>query len=283
MATEKVRLTKERETYLSTLYGKALDNRAQNPILGDKFADDVVRRIDFDFEKLHLPQGGSITLPMRAKHLDSWAREFLDAHPVPTVLHLGCGLDSRVFRINPPATVRWYDVDLPDVIELRRQLYPERNNYEMIASSVTDLHWLDGIAGDRPVLVVAEGLMEYLHKQDAVTLFNRITEQFPSGQIIFDAYSQLTVGFLNLAVKLASLRSRPTAAGTKVVLPWGIDDPRDLEREVPRLRLVTATPFLTIPELVARLSHSRAQMMLSHVLGRMAWYRKSMQHYRYEF
>lgn len=50
METEKVHLTKEKETYLATLYGKALDNRAENPILGDKFADDVVRHIDFDFE-----------------------------------------------------------------------------------------------------------------------------------------------------------------------------------------------------------------------------------------
>jgi O-methyltransferase involved in polyketide biosynthesis len=283
METQKVHLTKERETYLPTLYGKALDNRAEHPILGDRFADEVVRRIDFDFAKLHLAQGGEVTLPMRAKHLDGWAREFLNAHPVSTVLHLGCGLDSRVFRINPPATVRWYDVDLPDVIELRQQLYPERHDYQMIASSVTDLHWLDGIAGDRPVLVVAEGLMMYLQKKDAIALFTRITGQFPSGQIIFDAYSRLTVGLINLAVKLASLRSRPTAAGTAVFLPWGMDDPRELEREVPRLRLVTVIPFLTMPELVTRLSRSRAQLMLARMLGSFAWYRKSIQHYRYEF
>ena len=214
MDDAKVHLTKERETYLSTLYGKALDSRAEHPILGDTFADEVVRRIDFDFEKLNLPQGGAITLPMRAKHLDGWAREFLAAHPESTVLHLGCGLDSRVFRIDPPATVRWYDVDLPDVIELRRRLYPERHDYQMIASSVTDLHWLDGIPGDRPVLVVAEGLVEYLPEWEAVALFNRITEQFPSGQLIFDAYSRLTVGMINLLVRLTALRSKPTAAGS---------------------------------------------------------------------
>lgn len=125
METEKVRLTKEKETYLITLYGKAMDNCAEKPILGDKFADEVVRHIDFDFEKLKVPKGAEITLPMRAKHLDQWTREFLAANPVSTVLHLGCGLDSRVFRIDPPATVRWYDVDMPDVIELRRRLYPD--------------------------------------------------------------------------------------------------------------------------------------------------------------
>jgi O-methyltransferase involved in polyketide biosynthesis len=283
MESEKVRLTKERETYLPTLYGKALDARAENPILGDKFADEVVRRIDFDFEKLHLAQGGSITLPIRAKHLDSWTREFLDANPVSTVLHLGCGLDSRVFRIDPPATVRWYDVDLPDVIELRRQLYPERHDYVMIDSSVSDLHWLDGVPGDRPVLVVAEGLIQYLSRLDAVALFNLITEQFPSGQIIFDAYSSLTVRVINLAVKVSTLRSKPTSAGAPVHLPWGLDDPRVFEREVPRLRLVTAVPFLTMPELVRRLSVSRYQRIVGGLLGHFGWYRIGMRHFRYEF
>jgi len=283
MNAEKVRLPNESETYLPTLYGKALDSRAEHPILGDTFADDVVHRIDFDFEKLKFAKGGAITLPMRAKHLDSWTREFLAANPSSTVLHLGCGLDSRVFRIDPLATVRWYDVDLPDVIDLRRRLYPERHDYELIATSVTDLRWLDGIPADRPVLVVAEGLVQYLPEQDGVALFKRITQQFPSGQIIFDAYSRLTVRLISLMVRLLSGRSTPTAAGTRVFLPWGIDDPRELEKQVPGLRLVRAVSFLTMPELVKLLLHSRAQAMLYGVLARFAWYRRSMQHLRYDF
>lgn len=67
------------------------------------------------------------------------------------------------------------------MIELRRQLYPERHDYEMIATSVTDLPWLDGIPADRLVIVVAEGLVEYRREQDAVALFSRLTEQFASG------------------------------------------------------------------------------------------------------
>jgi O-methyltransferase involved in polyketide biosynthesis len=283
MEPEKIRLTRQHETYLSTLYGKALDSRAAHPILGDTFADDVVRRIDFDFARLNLPSGGAITLPVRAKHLDAWTREFLAVHPVATVLHVGCGLDSRVFRIDPAATVRWYDVDLPDVIELRRRLYLERPDYTMIASSVTDLRWLDQIPRDRPAIAVAEGLVVYLPEADAVALFRRITEQFPAGQLIFDTYSRLTVRILNLAVRLASLRSKSTAAGALVHLPWGIDDPHMLERQVPRLKLVTAVPFLTMPELVQRLSTTRLQTALYHLLERFAWYRNSMLHLRYEF
>jgi O-methyltransferase involved in polyketide biosynthesis len=198
MQKGKIHLTKEKETYLAMLYGKALDSRSKNPILDDKFADEVVRRIDFDFEKLKVPKGAEITLPIRAKHLDQWTREFLTTNPNSTVLHLGCGLDSRVFRIDPPYTVRWYDIDMPDVIKLRRRLYPERHDYTLVDSSVTDLHWLDEIPADRPVLVVAEGLVQYLSEKEGLALFNRITEKFPNGEFIFDAYSRLTIKLISL-------------------------------------------------------------------------------------
>jgi len=166
MEAKKIRLTKEKETYLATLYGKAMDAAVENPILGDRFAADAVARIDYDFKELKLPSGGEITLPMRARHFDQWTRAFLATNPESTVLHLGCGLDTRVYRIEPGPKVRWFDVDFPDVIALREQLYPERDGYRRIGASVTDLAWLNAIPGDTPVLVVAEGLVMYLHEQD---------------------------------------------------------------------------------------------------------------------
>ena len=61
----------------------------------------------------------------------------------------------------------------------------------MIGSSVTEPGWLDEIPVDRPVLVVAEGLVMYLSEKEVIALFSKITEKFPSGQFIFDAYSRL--------------------------------------------------------------------------------------------
>lgn len=274
MEIEKVHLVKENETYLHTLYGKALDSRADNPILGDTFADEVVRHIDFDFERLKIPKGSSISVPVRAKHLDQWTREFLAANPDSTVLNLGCGLDSRVFRIDPPAGVRWYDVDLPDVIELRGRLYPERHDYETIGSSVTEPGWLDGIPGDRPVLVVAEGLLQYLAEEDVTALFCRITEKFPGGQFIFDAYSRQ----MNRLVMLL-----PGARKSGVSLLWGISDPREFEERVPGLKLVTEVPFLTMPELVERISPSRVGRMMYGIMGRIPFVKRMVRHFRYAF
>jgi len=274
METKKIHLTKEKETYLATLYGKALDAAVEHPILGDHFAADAVARIDYDFKKLKLPNGGEITLPIRALHFDRWTRAFLVANPESTVLHLGCGLDTRVYRIDPGPQVRWYDVDMPDVIALCEQLYPERDGYHRISSSVTDLAWLDTIPGETPVLVVAEGLVMYLHEKDGIALFRRIAEQFPSGQIAFDGYSGAMV---RLVSRLATVR------GAKVDLFWGVDDPHDLEKQVPKLHLVESVEFLMMPELVSRLPTTGFRGAMYRVMGKLPFYRHLVRHVRYEF
>ena len=274
MEARKIRLTEEKETYLATLYGKALDAAVEHPILGDHFAADAVARIDYDFKELKLPNGGEITLPMRAWHFDQWTQAFLAANPKSTVLHLGCGLDSRVYRIDPGPQVRWFDVDYPDVIALLAQLYLERDGYHRISASVTDLAWLDAIPGDTPVLVVAEGLVMYLPEQEGTALFRWTTEQFSGGQIAFDGYSGSMV---RLVSRLATVR------GAKVELVWGVDDPHDLEKQVPRLHLVESVAFLTMPELMSRLSTNWLRGAMYRGLGRLPFYRHLVRHLRYEF
>src|ERR1700682_395937 len=112
---------------------------------------------------------------------------------------LCCGLDARFFRLDPGPGVEWYDVDYPDVVDLRRQLYPTRDHYHLVAASVTDPAWLTDIPGDRPVLAIGEGLTMYLTMEDGVALLRRIVDHFPSGELQFDAFN-----------RWASSRSGPT-------------------------------------------------------------------------
>jgi len=272
MTREHVDLSGDKQTLLITLYGKALDSRAEHPILGDTFARDVVEQLDVDFAKLRIPRGADISLPVRAKHLDGWTREFLAAHRRATVLHLGCGLDSRVFRIDPPTSVRWYDVDYPDVIDLRRRVYPARDGYTMIGSSVTDLRWLEQVPAADPVLVVGEGLVPYLQPADGIALLRRITERFPSGELMFDIYSRLVVRLIQLM---------PAARATGVHMAWPIDDARDIVRAVPRLELVEEVPFLALPELAEHLPRARAAML--RVMTRFGFARRAIRHVRFRF
>lgn len=228
---EKVHFTKEKETMLLALYAKALESRSPASILQDKMADEAVKRIDYDFSAIKPTPSALISVTYRAKQLDLWTADFLNQHPDAVVLHLGCGLDSRVYRVSPPAGVSWYDVDYPEIIALRQKLYPQTGGCQTIGTSVTAPGWLEALPGGRPAWVVAEGLTYYLTPGEMKTLLNRISGHFPCGQIAFDAVNRLGA---KVSKTDASVRATGAAIGT-----WWIDDPQDIQQLDPKFKLVT--------------------------------------------
>ncbi len=146
---EKITLTREQETLLIPLYSKAQDN----PLFNDEKARQILAGVDYDFDRLKTPEKTAVTLRIRAKQLDAYTRRFIQTHPDALILHLGCGLDSRCERLDRSGT-QWFDLDLPDVITLRRKFYTETDTYHMIASSVTDLSWMDQVSSDRKAVFV---------------------------------------------------------------------------------------------------------------------------------
>ena len=229
MAAEKIHLSKEKETLLITLYGKALESRLPGSLLRDRFADEAVGRIDYDFPRLKVDRNLAAGLAARARIMDDWVRDFLKRNADAVVLHLGCGLDTRFQRIDPPAGVDWFDVDYPEVIDLRRKLYPAKPNHHLVSASVAELEWLDAIAKDRPAMVVAEGLTPYLRPEAGRRLFSALVERLPRGEIVCEVYSELGLKFV---------RNSPACKATGADLYWAIDDPCELERAAPGLRLL---------------------------------------------
>lgn len=236
MKTEKIHLTKEKETLLATLYARALESRSPNPILRDEMAEAAVQKIDYDFARLKVD---TLSIAMRAKQFDLWTAEFLADHPDATVLHLGCGLDSRVFRLNPPAGVHWYDIDYPEVIELRARLYPERPGYATIGSSLAELGWLAQIPRVYPAWILAEGVSMYLSAEVMNALLSRLTEHFPGGAIAFDAISPLAT---RMAKGNRSLRATGATFGG-----FSVSDPEELKKVAPRLELVKTARTPELP------------------------------------
>ncbi|MCW2879381.1 MAG: O-methyltransferase-like protein [Sphaerisporangium sp.] len=268
---EKVHLTKEKETLLATLYGRAAHSRTENPVLRDPLAEQAVDRIDYDFGKLRMRATDALSVAIRVKTLDNLTAGHLARVPDATVVHLGCGLDTRVYRVDPPETVRWFDVDFPDVISLRERLFPPRPGYTMIGLPATDPGWLELVPADRPVLVVAEGLLMYLTTEEVHDLLRRVTGRFPSGEIIFDALSRL-------AVKLS--RFQPAIRATGATLRWGLDDPAELTAAVPRLRLASELFFSDVPEVERFPAGYRAALA---VMNRIYFLRRVGRILRYRF
>ncbi|TFH35923.1 MAG: class I SAM-dependent methyltransferase [Anaerolineales bacterium] len=233
----KLTLTPEQETLLITLYAKA---QPDNPLFFDSTAQDILNQVDYDFSRLQVPFKTVILICQRAKKLDLVTRDFLGEHPGGVVLQLGCGLDSRFLRVDN-GRVNWYDLDMPQVVDLRHKFFPETERYHMIASSVTDLEWMDKVAsGGQPVLVVAEGLLMYLDEADVRRLVLRLHETFPGCRLIADVFSRLTA---------RSARKHPSLKNTGATIGWGVDDPGELESWAPGLRLLEEWYFTDDPEL----------------------------------
>lgn len=223
---EKIQLTAEQETLLITLYSKAVS--PPSSVFFDEKSREILERVDYDFSRLRVPVGTRLTVCLRARKLDDYAREFLSRHPRGVVLHLGCGLDSRYTRVDN-GEVTWHDLDLPEVIDLRKKFFEETHRYHMIPSSVTDLRWMGTVPREsRAVLVIAEGLMMYLEERAVKSLILKLKEDFPGCELVFDAYSRLTA---------RSAKRHPSVRATGAVMRWGIDDAKAIESWAEGIRL----------------------------------------------
>jgi O-methyltransferase involved in polyketide biosynthesis len=239
--------TPAQDSLFLTLGGRALDSRLPHPFLGDTMADEIITKIGYDLSKFPAlttkmldPRTKVFDIAVRAKRLDELVRRFVIHHPDAVVLDLGAGLDGRVFRVDPPATVGWYDVDFPEVVSLRPQVLPQPTNAHNIGADLTDPHWLYDIPTDRPAVIVADGLVAFLTQDDFVSLLNRLTSHFPSGELAFNLYTTYAIWTLK------HTRGMSVIAGG-VVNP-GFNDPHQPERWVGGLKLVEEIILTGAPE-----------------------------------
>jgi O-methyltransferase involved in polyketide biosynthesis len=223
-----INLTAEKSTLFITLYAKAQDFRSGHSILHDRAADEILRHLNIDPAKY---QGfGHEIIVVRARQLDTWAREFLSKNDNAVVLNLGCGLDTRYVRIQPGTSVDWYDLDYPEVIELRKKFYSMQPGYHMIASSVTAPDWINDLPRHRPVMIIAEGLFEYLEEDAVKAVLHRLTEHFPHGSIVFDVMN-------SFGVKSGQARLKNEF---NTVHKWAVDHLSDVDKLNPGMQRVAA-------------------------------------------
>jgi O-methyltransferase involved in polyketide biosynthesis len=194
-------LTPVERTALVTQYARALDSRWPRPILGDTLADEIVAKIDYDFRTLGVPSSAVRQTALRAKMLDDRVRSFISQHPDAVVVALGAGLDTGMLRVEPPATVDWYNIDLPHVIALRDELVPAADHAYSVAASLVEDAWTDQIPSDRPTMLVADGLLAFLSEPVVINLFRVIPKHFRSGELALNDYGRVSRSSL-LAMKV---------------------------------------------------------------------------------
>lgn len=238
------------ETALTMLHARFLDAAQPDPILGDKLAREIHSKLEYDFSKAGVGPSVSAEIAGRSKNLDRMVSDFLASHaetatPV-TVLHLGCGLDTRALRLRSNqgwrSNVRWLDVDLPGIVTLRERVLTSDASqwdgssngtgsweYSLISGSVADLDgWIHEVPADRPTAVVFEGLTMYLSETQGRQLFEGIVQRFGGDR--FKGQNQIVCDALgSIIVRMQSWFQTTKDSGAR--LDWSIDDPEILCRD----------------------------------------------------
>lgn len=227
------------QTALLTVYAKAIESKSDDPVLKDAMAEALVEKLDVliaaqdDKMARQLKQRTvdprlTIHLPLRARKYDKYARKFLEKHPEGVIVNIGCGLDTRFFRIDN-GQMHFFDLDLPDMIALKRQLLEENERYHMIGQSVLDFSWMAQVRSPgQPTLILAEGVFMYLSEEQVKDLVLELQQQFPDAELVCELTNRTWVeGFWGkiAAAKMKQRIKMSDSAGFK----FGVSDARELE------------------------------------------------------
>jgi O-methyltransferase involved in polyketide biosynthesis len=226
------------ETLLLPLYYRALESQRPDALLKDEQAVVILRRLDYDFSKFKIASSEQAAAIIRVRIFDHCAHEFLARHPDGILVNIGCGLDTRFSRLDN-GTLECYDLDLPNVIELRRQLVPKSPRCHVLASSALDVEWMDALPKNRPVLLMAEGVFPYLEEREIKKLVLALNERFAGSELLFDVLSPALVWMHNIELRFTGLQA---------TLRWGLKRSRDIERWSPGIRLLDEWFYFDQPE-----------------------------------
>lgn len=215
------------ETLLITLYIRALESQRPDALLKDDKAVALVNQMRYDFSqftRIKMDEGDKLAIILRNREFDLYTRNFMSRNPEAVVVHIGCGFDSRFERVDN-GQVEWFDLDLPEVIDLRRNLIGhERDRYHFLPYSVFDKAWLNkmSIYRQNPVLFLAEGVFMYFEEEQVKSLVLSLRDNFPGAELVCDAFSPYIVRANNLRFRIS---------GTKLSARyhWGLRNGRDIE------------------------------------------------------
>lgn len=206
------------KTLYIPLYGKAFVSK-RGLFLDDKKAEEIWATEGFLLKGKSKSKWLAFYMGIRAKVFDEWVKEQMTQNPDALIIHIGCGMDSRVIRVGTEGHM-WYDVDFPQVIEERKRYYDETGEYKMIAGNATNCSWLAEIPEGRSAIVVLEGISMYLTREEIKNMFTLLSAKFKCISILVDCYTEF-------AAKMSKYKNPINDVGVTQV--YGIDDPKLLE------------------------------------------------------
>lgn len=227
------------ETLLIPLYMRAKESRREDAILRDEMAEQLVESIDYDYSRFDGAPLSEVGCVIRGHYFDEAVRRFLSQHERAVVVNVGCGLDTRFQRIGSRAGAVFYEMDLPEVIALRRKLIPEPAGDRYLAASILETEWMDELRERHPdtaFLFTIEGVLMYFREEQVKQILHELAVRFAGGEVWLDVCGPLLANNKNR--KPDSLKDHGAQIRS------GIASGREIERWEPRLCLLDQANYM---------------------------------------
>lgn len=224
---QKIHLTGVNETMLMPVYARALESKRKKPAFYDETAVRTVESLDYNFEqhgKSKMNVWGCIS---RAIILDREAAAYIAEHPDCSVVNLACGLDDRFSRVDN-GKITWYNIDLENVMEIRKTIVPVKERAVEITCSILDFDWIQKIKNKENVLIIAEGILPYLEEEDVKKLFRATADSFKNCTCLLEFMTSYLVAHQN---------THDTIKITKAVFRFGVKKSEDFTKLCPMYRM----------------------------------------------
>jgi O-methyltransferase involved in polyketide biosynthesis len=236
---------------LGCLWGRAQLSKQYSSLFYDEKAIELVEKIDYDeidsddheadgplqdlvlsfirsFSKLDLPEFGLMTL--RARQFDEKAKAYIAEHSRASVVNLGAGLDTTFYRVDN-GLIHWYDLDLPAVIDVRRQLLPEPDRVTYIAKSIFDPSWCKDINTEEGVFMIAGGVFSWFNEAQVKQFLLTLADNFDGGEIVFNFSRPEHLGRWT-DILSSEQRNAVKAAMLDAIRKWWKKAPQDQKRQL---------------------------------------------------
>lgn len=225
-------------TMLITLFARAKETRSKDAIIHDPkaveiieiFKKEIVGSTNPIHQKILKDRYNpklAVTMALRSCRFDRYVLDFLSRHPDGTVINFGCGLDTRFDRIDN-GRVRWFDIDFPSVIDLRRRFMEESDRRQFIAGSILDPQWLEKAKTGGPYLILAEGVFMYLKEQDVKELLMMVKRELGSVELVAEVSNKYWVDKMNTPYMRAKFKRQLGMTGG-AVFSFGVPNSRHFE------------------------------------------------------
>lgn len=200
------------------LYGKSFVSR-RGLFLRDPKAEEIWDAEGFPLKGKSRSKWLAYYMGIRSAVFDQWVKRQMAEDPEAVVIHIGCGLDSRVLRVGTMGH-KWYDLDFPQVIAERKRYFSESADYQMLAGDAGDGSWLEAVGETDRAIVVMEGVSMYMTPEALRGLMDNLSRHFTGVSLFVDCYTLL-------AAKLSKHKNPINDVGVTEVC--GIDDPMLLQ------------------------------------------------------